>query len=61
MTDRDDFLAWLKTQLYDAEVAVHNGDPSPRRAVWSRRNPVNVLGAVINARGQQELDELFNT
>jgi len=61
MTDRDEFLTWLKTQLYEAEVAVHNGDPGPRRALWSHNDPVSVLGAVMNAHGQHELDELFTT
>lgn len=59
MTDRSDFLAWIKTALYDAEVAIHNGNATPRRAVWSRTEPVSVLGAVTNAHGQQELDDLF--
>ena len=59
MTDRDDFLAWVKTTLYDAELALHNGDAAPRRAIWSRNEPVSVLGAWRNAHGQQELDELF--
>jgi ketosteroid isomerase-like protein len=39
-------------------VAVHNGDASPLRAIWSRRDPVTVLGAWRNATGQAELDEL---
>jgi len=59
MTDRDDFLAWVNTTLYDAERALHNGDPAPRRAIWSRNEPVSVLGAWRNALGQQEIDELF--
>ena len=59
MTDRDDFLAWVKTSLYDAELALHNGDPAPRRALWSRREPVSVLGAWRNAHGQAEIDALF--
>ncbi|QRP50103.1 nuclear transport factor 2 family protein [Amycolatopsis sp. FDAARGOS 1241] len=59
MTDRDDFLAWVKTTLYDAELALHNGDAAPRRALWSRAEPVSVLGAWRNARGQAEIDELF--
>ena len=59
MPDHDDFLAWVKTTLYDAELALHNGDPAPRRAIWSRNEPVSVLGAWRNARGQQELDALF--
>ena len=59
MTDRDDFLAWVKTTLYEAELALHNGDAAPRRALWSRNEPVSVLGAWRNAHGQDELDELF--
>ena len=59
MTDRDDFFAWVKTSLYQAELALHNGDPAPRRALWSRREPVSVLGAWRNAHGQAEIDALF--
>lgn len=59
MADSDDFLAWVKSVLYEAEVAIHNGDAGPRRAIWSRNEPVSVLGAWRNAFGQQELDELF--
>jgi ketosteroid isomerase-like protein len=59
MTDRDEFLTWVKTALYEAELTLHNGDAAPRRALWSRNEPVSVLGAWRNARGQQELDELF--
>ena len=29
MTDRDEFLAWVKTVLYQAELALHNGDAAP--------------------------------
>lgn len=61
MTDRDDFLTWVRTALYDAERALHNGDAAPRRALWSRQEPVSVLGAWRNAYGQQELDELFES
>jgi ketosteroid isomerase-like protein len=59
MPDRDDFLAWVKTSLYDAELALHNGDATPRRALWSHREPVSVLGAWRNANGQAEVDDLF--
>lgn len=59
MTGSEDFLRWVRTALYDAELAVHNGDPAPRRALWSRNEPVSVLGAWRNAYGQDELDELF--
>ena len=61
MTAGDDFLAWVKTTLYEAELALHNGDAAPRRALWSRNEPVSVLGAWRNAFGQRELDELFTS
>jgi ketosteroid isomerase-like protein len=61
MTDHDEFLAWVEAELYEAELALHNGDPAPRRALWSRNEPVSVLGAWRNARGQRELDELFTS
>jgi ketosteroid isomerase-like protein len=59
MTDRDGFLEWVRTALYEAEVALHNGDAAPRRVLWSRDEPVSVLGAWRNAYGQQQLNQLF--
>ena len=59
MTDREDFLTWVRTALYAAEFALHDGDPAPRRAIWSRTEPVSVLGAWRSASGQREIDELF--
>jgi ketosteroid isomerase-like protein len=59
MSQREEFITWVQTVLKDAEVAVHNGDASTRRAIWSRNDPVTVLGAWRNASGQAELDELF--
>lgn len=59
MTDADDFLAWVRSALYRAEMALHDGDAAPRRALWSRNEPVSILGAWRNAYGQQEIDEAF--
>lgn len=59
MTDREDFLAWVTSDLRHAEQALHNGDPAPRRALWSRNEPVSVLGAWRNALGQHALNDLF--
>ncbi|MBA3584459.1 MAG: nuclear transport factor 2 family protein [Gemmatimonadetes bacterium] len=59
MSDRDDFLAWVSSRLRDAEIAVHDGDAGPRREIWSRQEPVSVLGAYKSATGRAELDELF--
>jgi ketosteroid isomerase-like protein len=59
MSQREEFIEWVQTVLTDAEVAIHNGDASPRRAIWSQNDPVTVLGAWRNAVGQSELDHLF--
>lgn len=59
MSDRDDFLAWVESRLRDAEIALHNGDAAPRLAIWSRHDPVTVLGAWKSATGQKELSDLF--
>src|SRR4029434_3534312 len=40
--------------------ALHNGDAAPRRALWSRTEPVSVLGAWRNAHGQDVLDKLLH-
>ncbi len=61
MTDGDEFLSWIQTSLYSAELALHNGDAEPRRALWSRNEPVSVLGAWRNAHGQEEVDALFSS
>ena len=60
MSERDDFLAWVNSGLKEAEIAVHNGDATPRRAIWSRNEPVTVLGAWKSAVGRSEIDELFS-
>lgn len=61
MADSDDFLAWVRSALHEAEFSLHNGDAARRRALWSRNDPVSVLGAWRNAFGQQELDDLFTS
>ncbi|MFC3495663.1 nuclear transport factor 2 family protein [Glycomyces rhizosphaerae] len=59
MTARDDFLTWVHTELREAEMALHQGDASGRRAIWSRNEPVTVFGAWRNALGRAEVDALF--
>lgn len=54
VSDRDDFLTWVRTTLREAEIAIHNGDADPRRAIWSRNEPVSVFGAIKNARGHPD-------
>jgi hypothetical protein len=59
MTDLDDFLATTLARQLEAEEAIHNGDPAPRLAMWSAKDPVTVLGAVRTATGWAEVSELF--
>jgi ketosteroid isomerase-like protein len=59
MTEEERFPAWITTTLYDAEVALHDGDPGPRQELWSRNEPVSVLGAWRSGHGQREVNELF--
>lgn len=57
--DHEAFIGWIRTSLRDAERALHDGDPEPRRELWSAAEPVSVLGAWRNALGQTELQALF--
>jgi len=59
MSELDDFLAATLPRQLEAERAIHNGDPEPRMAMWSRNDPVTVLGAVQNATGWDEASRLF--
>jgi ketosteroid isomerase-like protein len=60
MSDREEFVAWTQSRLRGAETALHNGDPAPRLAIWSTREPVSVLGAWRSAVGQEALRDLFH-
>jgi ketosteroid isomerase-like protein len=59
VTDRQEFEAWVRGPLLEAERALHEGDAGPRRALWSRNEPVSVLGAWRNAIGLRAVDDLF--
>ncbi|MCD2443040.1 nuclear transport factor 2 family protein [Agromyces sp. SYSU K20354] len=59
MSDREEFLAWLDGELVQAERAMLNGDTGPRREIWSKVEPVSVLGAWRNAVGREDLVEAF--
>jgi ketosteroid isomerase-like protein len=46
MTELDDFLSTFLPRQIEAEEAIHNGDVEPRLALWSRNEPVTLLGAL---------------
>jgi ketosteroid isomerase-like protein len=55
----DDFLTPTLARQAEAEQALHNGDPGPRLAMWSARDPVTVLGAMRSASGWEEVRQIF--
>ncbi|HEY6800754.1 MAG TPA: nuclear transport factor 2 family protein [Agromyces sp.] len=59
MSDDDEFLAWVNDECVAAERAMLSGDDGPRRAIWSRLEPVSVLGAWRNAVGRDAVVEAF--
>lgn len=58
-SELDDFLATTLARQLAAEEALHNGDAEPRMAMWSRNDPVTVLGASRSATGWDEVSQLF--
>jgi ketosteroid isomerase-like protein len=45
MSELDEFRATVIPRQVEAETALHNGDPEPRLALWSQRDPVTLFGA----------------
>lgn len=58
-TEVEEFLAAMLPQQLDAERAIHTGDAEPRLVLWSRHDPVTVLGARRSASGWAEVEPLF--
>ena len=59
MTQTEDFLAATMPRLIEAETALHNGDPGPRIAMWSRADPLTLFGAAASARSWAEIGPVF--
>jgi ketosteroid isomerase-like protein len=59
MSELDDFLTPTLARQVTADEALHNGDPTPRLALWSTNDPVTVLGAMRSASGWDEVSQLF--
>jgi ketosteroid isomerase-like protein len=59
LTETDEFLAEVLPAQRAAEQAIHNGDPGPRMALWSHRDPVTVYGAKLTGSGWTDLEPMF--
>jgi hypothetical protein len=61
MSDLDDFLAETHPRLIAELQALHNGDPQPRLAMWSTKDPVTLFGAAMSGRGWDEVSGIFRS
>jgi ketosteroid isomerase-like protein len=59
MADVDEFLAAVLPPLTAADTAIHNGDAGPRVALWSRKDPVTLFGALQIKTGWREIAPIF--
>jgi ketosteroid isomerase-like protein len=60
MGELEDFRAGMLARQAEAEEAIVHGDPEPRMALWSRRDPVTLFGAAGMAQsGWDALSETF--
>ncbi len=60
MNETEGFLASVLPRLTEADIALHNGDAGPRKAMWSHDDPVTLFGAARSANGWGELRQLFD-
>ena len=60
MTETERFLATMRPRITEAEIAIHNGDSDPRRAMWSRTEPLTLFGAAKSGREWGEIGPIFD-
>ena len=59
--EREAFLKVMLPEQIRAEVAIHNGDLTPRLSTWSQRDPVTVFGAAVPfTSGWNDLRAVFD-
>jgi ketosteroid isomerase-like protein len=56
----DEFLAEVLPRLTAADTALHNGDAEPRKALWSRTEPVTLFGAAGSDTGPSAIWATFD-
>jgi ketosteroid isomerase-like protein len=61
MDQTHEFLAAIKPQLDEVELALHNGDAAGRIAMWSHTGSLTLFGAAMNAIGWDQIRPVFET
>ena len=61
MTETQQFLAAMRPRITEAETALHNGDPGPRIAMWSRAEPLTLFGAAVSGSGWDQIGPIFGS
>jgi ketosteroid isomerase-like protein len=59
MKETEEFLAATMLRYHHAETALHDGDPAPRLAMWSRAEPLTLFGAAVSAQGWTDIAATF--
>ena len=60
MSDTEEFLAAMLPRLTAADTALHNGDATPRKALWSTTDPLTLFGAVMMTTGWPAIEATFD-
>jgi ketosteroid isomerase-like protein len=56
----DEFVADVLPRLTAADTAMHDGDPEPRKSLWSRTEPVTLFGAAASDVGRAAIEGRFD-
>jgi ketosteroid isomerase-like protein len=60
-TEVEEFSATILARQIEAEAAIVHGDPRPRMALWSTRDPVTLFGAIgMSESGWEQLSRTFS-
>jgi ketosteroid isomerase-like protein len=60
VNDTEEFLKSVLPRLLEADTALHSGDATPRKAMWSTTDPVTLFGAAMMTTGWPEIEATFD-
>jgi ketosteroid isomerase-like protein len=60
VTETEEFLASMLPRLREADTALHKGDAGPRKAMWSRTEPLTLFGAAMMTTGWPQIEATFD-